>query len=157
MLQRRSNIPMLGIIFFSVIIIGSAINGKPGMLMSIIATAVILFIISLLRKKVLGASEIDHHTDEEKIYRKAQQQSLIQLWSIIIPISLICGAISGNIIVLITLIISNMAVLTIFMMRKRSQEHKETFFQEIKILFRSTVFGIIIAAMILLFGLATGY
>jgi predicted PurR-regulated permease PerM len=154
MTQRRSKIPMLGLIFFSIIIIGSATNGKPGMLISIIATALILFFIHALRKKLLNKQENTSHTDKELVFLNAQQQSHIQLMSIFIPLLLICGAISGDITVFITIIVLILIYFAYFLLKKRSPEQQAIYCQEKKILFGYTVFGLVIAALTLYFDLA---
>lgn len=145
---------MLGLVFFSIIIIGSATSGKPGMLIAILVTALILFIIHLLRKKLFNKREIALPTDEEIVFRTAQQQSHIQLLSIFIPLSLIGGAISGDITVLISIGVIILIYFAYFLFKKRAPEQQEIYCQEKKILFRYTVIGLIIAALTLCFDLA---
>jgi Na+/melibiose symporter-like transporter len=153
MTQRRSKIPMLGVIFFSIIIIGSAINGKPGMLISILATALILFCIHIIRKKMPDKREVVPPTEEETLFETARQQSHIQLTAIIVPLLLIGGAINGSPSVMITIIIILLVLFAFFSLKKRSPEQKAIYSQEKKILFKSFVFGLIFAAVTFYFNL----
>ena len=153
MTQRRSNIPILGGIFFLIIIIGSALNGKPGMLISILATVLIMLCIYFLRNKTHDKKEIAHLTDEVQ-FMTTQQQSHIQLFAIFIPLILITAAIHGDLLVLITIIAILSIVFTGLSLKKRSVEQEKIYSFEKKILFRSVVFGLICSALIFYFDLA---
>jgi len=73
--QRRSKIPLLGCIFFAVIVFGSVADGKPGMLISVIAAALIIFCLKILRKNMPNKHEAVFITEEQLIFETAQQQS----------------------------------------------------------------------------------
>jgi len=76
------------------------------------------------------------------------------LLSIFIPLSLIGGAISGDITVLITIVVMILIYFAYFLFKKRSPEQQAIYCQEKKILFGYTVFGLIISALTLYFDLA---
>lgn len=153
MTQRRSKIPILGGIFFLIIIIGSALNGKPGMLISILAIVLILVSIYIIRNKIHGKKETAHLTNEV-LFITALQQSHIQLLAIFIPLILITAAIHGDLLVFITIIAILSIVFISLSLNKRSAEQEKIYSHEKKILFRSVVFGLICSVLIFYFDLA---
>jgi hypothetical protein len=153
MTQRRSKVPMLGGIFFLIIIIGAAID-NPRILIAIMATALILFCIFFLRKK-MPEQEVVPPTEEEIQFTTAQQQSHIQLLSIFIPLVLIGTALNGDLSVLVTvIIILSIIIFSYLAWKKRSVKQVAIYAQEKKILFRYAVFGLISAVLIYYFDLA---
>lgn len=59
MAQQRLTIPILGGIFFLIIIIGGALNGDPSLLVAIITTSLICLFVYFLRKKRLKEQDAD--------------------------------------------------------------------------------------------------
>ncbi|MDD4129762.1 MAG: hypothetical protein PHG09_04430 [Desulfuromonadaceae bacterium] len=152
MTQRRSKIPILGGIFFLIIIIGVAID-NPLILIAILATAIILFCIFFLRKK-MPEQEVAPPTEEEILFTTAQQQSHIQLLSIFIPLVLIGTAMYGDSSVLLTVVFTLSLILFSYLVwQKRSAKHRVIYTQEKKILLKSVAFGLISAALIFYFDL----
>jgi Ca2+/Na+ antiporter len=65
MTQQRLAIPVLGGIFFLIIIIGGALNGDPSLLVAIIDALLFCLFVYFLRKKRLRAQEVNLKNDKQ--------------------------------------------------------------------------------------------
>ena len=154
MTQQRSIIPILGVILYLGIVIGAATDGKPGMLVATVVTLFLIFLVRILRSNMHDNRVSAFTTEDEKFLSTAQRQSHIQLMAIFIPIMLIGGAIYGESSVLMIIVTILLIIFACFSLKKRSAEQETIYSKEKVILFKSFVFGLVLALLTIYFDLA---
>lgn len=154
MTPRRSIIPILGVILYLGIVIGAATDGKPGMLLATLVALVLIFFLRILRSKMHDNRKVALPTEEETLLNSFQQQSHIQLMAIFIPVILVAGAIYGDLSVLMVIVMILLIIFACFSLKKRSDEQEAIYSKEKVILFKSFVFGLVLALLTMYFYLA---